>query len=241
MAVKGLMVGRSALVVDDERFTRALVARLLGYMGATDVHQAEDGGVALDMLENDHLGVDCIIADLEMPRVNGLDMLRAIRSGANRSRRDVPVVMLTSHSDTDLVGIALGLDVNGFIVKPVSQKALQDRLSRILSEPERQVTRPPGDYAKVGRREPPRPRQEATLQPPPGVLELALPDVPVGAVLARDLVLSSKVILIPTATTLNRRLLDRLAELAELGVATSQVWVRADTVPPGTTGTTRPG
>jgi DNA-binding NarL/FixJ family response regulator len=76
-----------------------------------------------------------IISDINMPEMNGLEMLQAIRTGKGAVDRAVPVVMLTAHSEAMVVGTALRLDASGFVVKPASGKHLGDRIERALAEP----------------------------------------------------------------------------------------------------------
>ena len=123
------------LVVDDESFSRGIVRRILVGLGA-EVQGVADGEAAIDALRKSDSGVHCIITDFNMPKMNGLELLKAIRIGTAGIRRELPVVMLTGHSDTDLLGTALALDANGFIVKPVSQKTLSERLVRVMREPQ---------------------------------------------------------------------------------------------------------
>ena len=238
-----LLAERSILVVDDERFTRALVGRLLGYLGAKGVYQAENGADALWMLEGGRMEFDAVIADLNMPRINGLEMLKAIRSGANGCRRDLPVIMLTGHSDLELVSRAMALDINGFIVKPVSQGALASRLARVFGEEIRTV-RPESEYAKVDVRlgfdEPPperaglpekaglptRPLPVPPEAPDVGMVRIALTDVVPGSVLAKDVIIPSGLVIVGKGTLLSKRLIQRLKDLADLNIVIEHVWIR---------------
>jgi len=133
------------LVVDDEVFSMDIVRRMLMSLGATVVG-AENGEAAIEVLKAPE-PVSCIITDFNMPKMNGLELLKAIRTGIAGVTREVPVVMLTGHADTDLVGTALALDASGFIVKPVSQKVLAERLERVLAEPPQ--IRPPLAYKVI--------------------------------------------------------------------------------------------
>ncbi|WP_198038146.1 response regulator [Skermanella stibiiresistens] len=239
MAVKPntLLAERSILVVDDERFTRALVARLLGYLGAKAVFQAENGADALWMLEGGRMAFDAVVADLEMPRVNGLEMLKEIRSGANGCRRDLPVVMLTGHSDIELVSRAMALDINGFIVKPVSQGALASRLARVFGDDVRTI-RAESEYAMVDARfgadEPAPARGGLPVRPPPspppspdgGMYRIALTDVAPGGVLALDVTVPSGLVLVSEGTVLTSRLIQRLKGLGDLNIVIEDVWLR---------------
>ena len=88
-------------------------------------------------LSPDFIGLDsnhgnCVITDFNMPHATGLELLKAIRCGKTNVPRDTPVILLTGYSDDFVIAAALELDVNAFIVKPVSRKALQEKLKRVL-------------------------------------------------------------------------------------------------------------
>ncbi len=136
---------RRFLVVDDEAFSLDIVRRMLTALGGTVVG-AENGEAAIEVLKAPGT-IDCVITDFNMPRINGLELLKALRTGTPGIKREVPVIMLTGHADTDLVGTALALDASGFIVKPVSQKVLAERLGRVFDEPPQ--IRPPLAYKVI--------------------------------------------------------------------------------------------
>lgn len=125
----------TVLLVDDVAFSRQVVTKMLNDMRVEDVHHAEDGNEALDVLQEIQ-GVDFVISDFHMPDFNGLQLLKAIRTGKTAARRDLLFAMLTGYSDRYLVDMALALDVNAFLTKPVSIKALAMRLEKMLSRGE---------------------------------------------------------------------------------------------------------
>jgi len=91
---------------------------------------AEDLSSNADGFNSDHSC--CIITDFNMPKSNGLELLKAVRAGETSVPRDTPVILLTGYSDDFVIAAALELDVNAFIVKPVSRKTLQEKLKRVL-------------------------------------------------------------------------------------------------------------
>lgn len=121
----------TVLLVDDVTFSRQVVTKMLLDLRVHEVRHAEDGNEALDIL-NDEGDVDFIISDFHMPDFNGLQLLKAVRSGKTPVRRDLPFAMLTGYSDRYLVDMALALDVNAFLTKPVSKKTLSARLEKML-------------------------------------------------------------------------------------------------------------
>jgi CheY-like chemotaxis protein len=142
------LANRHFLVVDDEGFVRTLVARYLKRSGAAGVVEAADGRQAIAAIANYDMLFDVVISDINMRPVNGLELLRAIRTGAGGLKRNMLVLMLTVHAEAALVAEALALDADGFIVKPVERGELIDRVLRVL---ERTVPiAPAACYAAIG-------------------------------------------------------------------------------------------
>ena len=77
---------RKILIVDDVRFTRLTLAKIVGSFGAPTILEAGDGESALAVLQHDGAGTDCIITDLDMPKLDGVGLLQAVRTG----RANVP-------------------------------------------------------------------------------------------------------------------------------------------------------
>lgn len=134
MNTESALRDRSFLIVEDEPFSRVVLERIL--YGLEPLHLRSAGGTteALEQLKKLE-AVDCVITDFAMEPLNGLDLLKAIRTGKAGVRRDLPVVMLTGFADAALIGAALALDANAFIAKPASQQGLRERLVRVFSEP----------------------------------------------------------------------------------------------------------
>ncbi len=123
---------RTFLIVDDHNFSRITVLRLLKNMGDPQTYSATNGIEALSLLEERSHSIHCVIADFNMPIMHGLLLLKHIRTGHKNIRRNLPVLMLTGHSDSALVELAIQLDVNSFVLKPVTKQTLTDRLLRIF-------------------------------------------------------------------------------------------------------------
>lgn len=111
----------TVLVVDDEPLVRALVAELLEEEGFRTRH-APDGQVALEMLDED--GIDLVVSDVQMPRLDGLSLVRCLR---NRGHA-VPVVLMS--------GVVGRVDVPGspFVRKPFDADHLVATVGRILDD-----------------------------------------------------------------------------------------------------------
>ena len=113
------------LVVDDEERMRKLIRDFLSVKGYT-VLEAGDGEEALEIFEKDK-DIRLIILDVMMPKLDGYETLKAIRSYSR-----VPVIMLTARSEErdELKGFSLGVDE--YITKPFSPKILVARVEAIL-------------------------------------------------------------------------------------------------------------
>ena len=116
---------RTFLLVDDESFMLGLIDRVLKQCQAGKVLRAPHGAKAMNMFSGSATQVDCIIADLNMEPTNGLELLQAVRTGVNpKIARDQRFVMLTGHGESDAVRAAIALDVQGYILKPISIEKL---------------------------------------------------------------------------------------------------------------------
>lgn len=118
------------LIVDDQRSVRALVRSCLQEMGIEKVVEAEDGLQALEILSvtRRHL----ILSDLNMPNLDGLGLLRAVR--ANPAIAKTAFIMITSRADTELVRQAVALGVNNYIVKPFTMDALRRKITAVFGQ-----------------------------------------------------------------------------------------------------------
>jgi two-component system, chemotaxis family, chemotaxis protein CheY len=130
------------LVVDDEHYMRKVVRTLLMSIGVRTIYEASDGVAGLEAIRT--LAPDMVILDWEMPGLDGPGFVRMVRSPETFPFPDVPIIMLTGHSERSRVIEAVKIGVNEFLLKPVSSKALQDRMTSILAHP-RPVVRK-GDY-----------------------------------------------------------------------------------------------
>jgi two-component system, chemotaxis family, chemotaxis protein CheY len=126
---------RKILIVDDVRFTRLTLAKIIGSFGAPTILEAGDGESALAVLQHEGAGTDCIITDLDMPKLDGVGLLQAVRTGRGNVPRDTKVVLLTGHSELDRIGPALHFDVDAFLAKPASHRAIEACFQRLFGTP----------------------------------------------------------------------------------------------------------
>jgi two-component system, chemotaxis family, chemotaxis protein CheY len=142
------------LVVDDNQYMRKMVRNLLVNCGIKDIYEAADGISALDIIRT--VGPDVVVLDWEMPLLNGAELVRIVRSPGVFPMPDVPIIMLSGHGERWRVVEAVRLGVNEYLVKPVSAKALYDRLVTITLQP-----RPTVQLGEYYGPEPRRPANEA--------------------------------------------------------------------------------
>ena len=130
------------LVVDDNQYMRKMIRNLLVNCGIKDIYEAADGIAALDSIRT--VAPDVVILDWEMPLLSGPELVRIVRSPGVFPMPDIPIIILTGHCERWRVVEAVRLGVNEYLTKPVSAKALYDRLLSITLRPRPVVQL--GDY-----------------------------------------------------------------------------------------------
>jgi two-component system chemotaxis response regulator CheY len=143
------------LIVDDESGTRKVTRTLLQAIGVHDIYEAFDGRSGLEVVCL--FAPDLVLLDWEMPSPNGPEFVRTVRSPDAFPFPDVPIIMLTGHSERARVVEAVQLGVNEYLLKPVSTKALLARIASVLTKPRRMVRR--GSYYG------PEPRKPSSYEP----------------------------------------------------------------------------
>jgi two-component system, chemotaxis family, chemotaxis protein CheY len=116
------------MIVDDQRTSRMLIRDALEQLGITQIHFAEDGEEALKSM----MTAPChmVISDFNMPKLDGLQLLKAIRSYGPTKK--TPFIILSGRGDKELVMKAAELGVNNFLVKPISVPVLQKSIEAIV-------------------------------------------------------------------------------------------------------------
>ena len=116
------------LVVDDQLTMRALVRSALQQIGFTNVSEAPDGEEGLKTLITS--GAQLVISDFNMPKMDGLDFLRAIR--AHEPTRKTAFIMLTGRADKELVQRAAQFGANNYLVKPFTPQSLREKIEQVF-------------------------------------------------------------------------------------------------------------
>jgi len=118
------------LIVDDFATMRRIVRNLLKELGHQNADEAEDGEAALKKLRGG--GFDFVVSDVNMPNMNGFDLLRAIR--ADDSLKALPVLMVTAEAKKEDIITAAQAGASGYIVKPFTKATLEEKLTKILKK-----------------------------------------------------------------------------------------------------------
>ena len=116
------------MIVDDAPTMRRIVRSLLRELGLKNVREAENGSVALEELKLKK--ADLALVDWNMPQMDGIELLRAIRQDDNL--KNMPVLMITAESKKENVLTAVQAGVNNYIVKPFNAKTLEEKLNKIF-------------------------------------------------------------------------------------------------------------
>ncbi|MBF7072389.1 chemotaxis response regulator CheY [Glaciecola sp. MH2013] len=116
------------LVVDDFSTMRRIIKNLLKDLGFTSIQEADDGNTALPMLQQGDF--DFVVTDWNMPGMQGIDLLRAIRSDDNL--KHLPVLMVTAEAKKEQIVAAAQAGVNGYVVKPFTAATLKEKLDKIF-------------------------------------------------------------------------------------------------------------
>ncbi len=140
--VENIIQSLCILVVDDNQYMRKMIRNLLVNCGIKDIYEAADGIAALDAIRT--MAPDVVILDWEMPMLSGPELVRIVRSPGVFPMPDIPIIILTGHCERWRVVEAVRLGVNEYLTKPVSAKALYDRLVSITTQPRPSVQL--GDY-----------------------------------------------------------------------------------------------
>ncbi len=125
------MMSRSSLdilIVDDTLVIRNIMKNQLQRMGFANIHEAADGSAALKVLESKK--IDLIISDWNMPVMNGVELLRQVRS--SEELKEIPFIMVTAEATAARISMALQLKVNELILKPFTLEILEKKVLQVI-------------------------------------------------------------------------------------------------------------
>ena len=116
------------LIVDDFSTMRRIIKNLLRDLGFNNTQEADDGSTALPMLQKGEF--DFVVTDWNMPGMQGIDLLKAIRADDNL--KHIPVLMVTAEAKREQIIAAAQAGVNGYVVKPFTAATLKEKLDKIF-------------------------------------------------------------------------------------------------------------
>jgi two-component system, chemotaxis family, chemotaxis protein CheY len=128
-----MIQGLNILVADRNQFMRRLTRGMLMNLGARSVVEAVDGLAALEAIRT--CDPDVMFLDWDLPVLDGMEVIRIVRSPGVFPRPNLPSVMLTQRSERSCVMHALRAGVHEFLIKPTSPQAIRERLTSILLKP----------------------------------------------------------------------------------------------------------
>ncbi len=226
MESNGNMSFARILVVEDEPFQRRILGAVLRSKGYGRICEAGSGDAAVSMLETEL--INTVVSDVDMPGLNGLELLRQIRTGQTHARRDIGFIILTSHSNTEVLSAAMALDVNGFIVKPFTTRVILEKIERTRKE--NMTLRSESQYgsvmtdiaslrrarlsAQAGNTEPV--ALGASGDGRPGRIAIPFGELRLGMRMANNLAAMDGTIIIAAETTLTAAVINLVSDLKEL-------------------------
>lgn len=116
------------LIVDDFSTMRRIIKNLMRDLGFNNTSEADDGKTALPMLQAG--GFDFLITDWNMPGMQGIDLLKAVR--ADPKLATLPVLMVTAEAKREQIVEAAQAGVNGYVVKPFTAATLKEKIDKIF-------------------------------------------------------------------------------------------------------------
>lgn len=119
------------LVVDDFSTMRRIIKNLLRDLGFNNTDEADDGLTALPMLKTGKY--DLLVTDWNMPGMQGIDLLKAVRVEEDEKLKNIPVLMVTAEQKKEQIIEAAQAGVNGYIVKPFTALILKEKLEKIFA------------------------------------------------------------------------------------------------------------
>jgi len=121
------------LVVDDFSTMRRIVKNVLKQLGFENIEEAEDGAQALSKLKLGGFGF--MVSDWNMPNMDGLQLLKAVRADA--ALKDLPILMVTAEAEKTMVVTAIQAGVNNYVVKPFTAEVFKEKMDKIFERLEK--------------------------------------------------------------------------------------------------------
>ena len=205
----------SILLVEDDSFMQRTIELALRNIGLENVIKAANGREALDVLANNE--IQLILTDVQMPVMNGLQLLQQVRCGRTAAAPKLRTVVITALTDSHTLGAAIGLDVNGFLAKPFKSASVIKTIMQALSEEEIEP-RSNREYLSIitDLDLNVENSQRGEVDPETKSSVVSIDELMPGMLLAQDIQSKSGQLLLAAGFTLNERTVHRLNELKEV-------------------------
>ncbi|NBW11387.1 MAG: response regulator [Caulobacteraceae bacterium] len=123
----------SILLVDDNAPMRTIASAILQSAGIRKIREVADGAAALEALREHP--ADIAIVDFNMFPLDGVEFTRLVRNSPDSPNPYLPIIMMTGHSEKHRVMEARDAGVTEFVVKPITAKAVFDRIQAVIVRP----------------------------------------------------------------------------------------------------------
>lgn len=222
-------------VIDDSDFINDYLACVLGEIGLRKISIFSNVEEAVAALHSQPF--DLVITDVVMAPVNGLEVIKKIRTGDTGLDPFTAVIVMTSYAETDVLGSAILLDVNGFLTKPFTTDKVREKVVHALTEAFQYrpaIAYRHIDVSFVGNigvsdiRESYGPERVAGSGPKVGTHRVKFEELQEGMVLAESLRAVDGSLILPEGTELSRTNIFRLREIALAVLSAGDVAVRVE-------------
>ncbi|RSD30101.1 response regulator [Vibrio pectenicida] len=204
------------LVVEDNNLSRKALIGMLFKSGYENILSAPDGQTAMEKIEHNH--IDLVVTDINMPHINGLQLIKAIRTGATHAIPETSIIAVTSLSDVETISACMRLEIDAFLPKPVTVKDAREQIEQaVIGHTELyqqhlydEIETDLNSCNQVQSSEPTEKNNDETI-----TLQ-SLFDLRAGMTLTRDIFANNGVCLVKAGTLLDGRLVKRLCELKSI-------------------------
>ena len=128
IGIKPTGMSYTVLLIDDSRTAREILKQMLLSLHFKILDQAENGEIALHKIQTLKIKPDFLFIDMEMPLMDGKETIRHLKP----LLPDTQIIMVTSHSDKELIMELIGMGVKGFIKKPYDRDTVLKKLISII-------------------------------------------------------------------------------------------------------------
>ncbi|MDA0119705.1 response regulator [Vibrio sp. T11.5] len=119
------------LVVEDNNLSRKALIGMLFKSGYENILSAPDGRSAIEKIEHNH--IDLIITDINMPHINGLELIKSVRMGQTKATPETSIIAVTALSDTETISTCMRFEIDAFLPKPITVKDAREQIEQAIT------------------------------------------------------------------------------------------------------------